>query len=148
MFACPQPPNGPCLRPACAGSVDQRGQRGTHILDQRDQRALVTLVVVLVLQTAMHGSWVLVREPGTLWAIARTWRTSSQVGLFAALGSACWFTGFAMAPVAFVRLVGQVEVLLTLGFGHWYLPERVRAHEAAGLVLVSLGVALALAAAF
>lgn len=110
--------------------------------------ALVTLVVVLVLQTLMHGSWVLVREPATLRAIVRNWRTSSQVGLFAALGSACWFTGFATAPVAFVRLVGQVEVLFTLGFGHWYLRERVQRHEVAGLLLVSLGVALALAAAF
>lgn len=110
--------------------------------------ALVTLVVVLVLQTAMHGGWVCFREPATLRAIVRTWRTSSQVGLFAALGSACWFTGFATAPVAFVRLVGQVEVLFTLGFGHWYLREAVRAHEAAGLLLVALGVALALAGAF
>ena len=110
--------------------------------------ALVTLVVVLVLQTVMHGGWVLLREPATLRAIVRTWRTSSQVGLLAAVGSACWFTGFATAPVAFVRLVGQVEVLFTLGFGHWYLREAVRPHEVAGLFLVSLGVALALAAAF
>lgn len=110
--------------------------------------AVVTLVVVLVLQTVMHGGWVLLREPATLRAIVQTWRTSSQVGLLAAVGSACWFTGFATAPVAFVRLVGQVEVLFTLGFGHWYLREAVRPHEVVGLFLVSLGVALALAAAF
>ena len=117
-------------------------------IDDSIAAALITLVVVLVLQTLMHGSWVLLREPATLRAIVRTWRSSSQVGLFAALGSACWFTGFATAPVAFVRLVGQVEVLFTLGFSHWYLRERVRRHEAAGLLLVSLGVALALAGAF
>lgn len=108
--------------------------------------ALVTLVVVLTLQTVMHGGWVLMREPATLRAIVRTWRTSSQVGLLAALGSACWFTGFATAPVAFVRLLGQVEIVFTLGFGHWYLRERVRRHEAGGLLLVTLGVVLALAA--
>jgi len=117
-------------------------------IDDSIAAALITLVVVLVLQALMHGSWVLLREPATLRAIVRTWRSSSQVGLFAALGSACWFTGFATAPVAFVRLVGQVEVLFTLGFSHWYLRERVRRHEAAGLLLVSLGVALALAGAF
>ena len=110
--------------------------------------ALVTLVTVLVLQTLMHGLWVLWREPATLRDIVRTWRSSSQVGVLAAMGSACWFTGFAAAPVAFVRLVGQVEVLFTLGFSRWFLAERVRSHEVAGLLLVVSGVALALAGAF
>ncbi len=106
--------------------------------------ALVTLSVVMVLQTLMHGGYVLVREPRTLRNILETWRTSSQVGLLAALGSACWFTGFATAPVALVRVVGQVEVIFTLGFSRLYLKERTRPHEVAGLLLVAVGVLLAL----
>jgi drug/metabolite transporter (DMT)-like permease len=106
--------------------------------------ALVTLAVVLVLQTAMLGTFVAWHEPGTWGRVAATWRTSAQVGLLAALGSACWFTGFATAPVALVRVVGQVEVLFTLGFSRWYLRERTRPHEVAGLLLVAFGVALAL----
>ncbi len=107
--------------------------------------ALVTLAVVMVLQSLMHGGYVLAREPRTLRDIVRTWRTSSRVGLLAALGSACWFTGFATAPVALVRVVGQVEVAFTLGFARFYLKERTRPHEAAGLCLVVVGVVLALA---
>ena len=106
--------------------------------------ALVTLTTVLALQTAMLGGWVLVREPATLRRIVATWRSSSQVGLLAALGSACWFTGFATAPVALVRVVGQVEVLFTLGFSRLMLRERIRGHEIAGLLLVTAGVVLAL----
>lgn len=109
--------------------------------------ALVTLVAVATIQTATLGSYVAAREPATLRAVVATWRTSGQVGVLAALGSACWFTGFASAPVALVRIVGQVEVIFTLAFAHFYLHEPVRPHEALGLLLVAGGVALALAGA-
>jgi len=78
----------------------------------------------------------------------RTWRSSSQVGLLSALGSACWYTGFAAAPAALVRIVGQVEVIFTIGFAHFYLREPVRWSEVAGLMLVAAGVMLALLATF
>lgn len=106
--------------------------------------ALVALVVVLALQTAMHGAWVAWREPATWRAVWSTRRTSAQVGLLAALGSACWFTGFATAPVALVRVVGQVEVFATLALGHFYLHEPLRPREAAALLLVAAGVVLVL----
>ncbi|MFN8837945.1 MAG: EamA family transporter [Burkholderiales bacterium] len=121
-------------------------KRSTIHLDMADPvaAALVTLTTVLALQTAMLGGWVLAKEPGTLRRIVETWRSSSQVGLLAALGSACWFTGFATAPVALVRVVGQVEVLFTLGFSRLMLRERIRSHEVVGLLLVTAGVVLAL----
>lgn len=106
--------------------------------------ALVTLVVVMLLQTLMHGTWVVLREPATLRAMAQNWRNSGLVGLLAACGSACWFTGFATAPVALVRVVGQIEVIFTIGFAHHYLKERLKPHEVGGLALVALGVVLAL----
>lgn len=110
--------------------------------------AFVTLATVMILQTLMQGAYVAVREPRTLRRVVETWRMSSPVGALAALGSACWFVGFATAPVALVRIVGQVEVLFTLLFAHWYLRERTKPHEAIGLVLVVLGVVFALASHF
>jgi drug/metabolite transporter (DMT)-like permease len=94
----------------------------------------------------MHGAYMSWREPATWRAIAGNWRDSGLVGLLAACGSACWFIGFATAPVALVRVVGQVEVLFTLGFAHLYLAEQVRSKEAAALLLIALGVILALLA--
>ena len=106
--------------------------------------ALLALVAVQTWQTLMQGSYVLWREREQLPRVIATWRTSGQVGLLAALGSACWFTGFANAPVALVRAVGQVEVILTLGFSRFYLQEARKPGEALGLILVGLGVVLAL----
>jgi drug/metabolite transporter (DMT)-like permease len=106
--------------------------------------ALIVLVAVMLIQTIVHSMWLAVRDRETLKQAFVTWRISSQVGLLAALGSACWFTGFANAPVALVRVVGQVEVVFTLLFAHLYLREKIKAHEIAGLLLVVSGVVLAL----
>lgn len=106
--------------------------------------ALCVLVVVQACQTLMQGGYVWWREAEQLPRVISTWRTSGQVGLLAALGSACWFAGFATAPVALVRAVGQVEVILTLGFSRFYLKEARKTGEAPGLFLVGAGVVLAL----
>jgi drug/metabolite transporter (DMT)-like permease len=106
--------------------------------------ALIVLTVVQLCQTIMQGSYVAWREREQWPRVFATWRTSGQVGLLAALGSACWFVGFATAPVALVRAVGQVEVILTLGFSRFYLREKRKAGEIAGPILVGAGVALAL----
>jgi drug/metabolite transporter (DMT)-like permease len=124
-------------------------KRATMALDLPDAiaAALATLATVMLLQTFMHGAFVALREPATLRRVLVTWRSSGQVGLLASLGSACWFIGFATAPVALVRIVGQVEVAFTLAFARIYLRERTRSHEGIGLLLVAAGVVFALTGA-
>jgi uncharacterized membrane protein len=61
--------------------------------------------------------------------------------------SACWFIGFATAPVALVRIVDQVEVVFTPALARIYLREATQRHEAVGLLLVATGVVLALSGA-
>jgi drug/metabolite transporter (DMT)-like permease len=106
--------------------------------------ALIALVCVNAAQTMMQGSYVWWRERDQILLVFATWRTSGQVGMLAALGSACWFAGFALAPVALVRAVGQIEVILTLGFSRFYLRETRKPGEVPGLLLVGAGVVLAL----
>ena len=108
-------------------------------------RALATLVATNILQTIMQGGWLLAREPEQVGAVLASWRTSAQVGALSACGSACWFTGFALAPVALVRAVGQVEILFTLLFSRFYLRETPSRAEIAGALVVVLGVVLVLA---
>ena len=125
-------------------------KRATLVVETTDKvlAALVTLVAVLGLQALLQGTYVAVREREQLARIARSWRVSGQVGLLAAMGSACWFTGFATAPVALVRAVGQVEVIFTLAFGRYYLREPLARSELTGLLTVAVGVVLALLGGF
>jgi drug/metabolite transporter (DMT)-like permease len=105
-------------------------------------RALFSLVVTNTLQIAMQGGFLLWREPVELRKAFTSWRSSMWVGTLSACGSACWFTGFAIADVALVRSVGQVEIVFTLLFSRFYLKETLKRGDVAGLVLVVLGVLL------
>jgi drug/metabolite transporter (DMT)-like permease len=107
-------------------------------------KALVILVATNFLQTLMQGAWLAWKEPDQLRAVFATWRDSGQVGALSALGSACWFSAFALAPVALVRAVGQVEILFTLAFSRFYLREKATIADFTGSFVVVAGVVLVL----
>jgi drug/metabolite transporter (DMT)-like permease len=105
-------------------------------------RALFVLVVTNTLQILMQGAYLAWREPRELLKAFTSWRSSAWVGTLSALGSACWFFAFAIAPVALVRSVGQVEIVFTLLFSRFYLKETLKGGDVAGLALVVCGVLL------
>ncbi|MDP9095157.1 MAG: EamA family transporter, partial [Pseudomonadota bacterium] len=109
------------------------------------QGALLALVVTNVMQTLLQGSWMAWREPSGLRDAVLGWRRAALVGALSACGSAGWFTAFALAPVALVRTVAQVEVVFTLLFSRFYLRESLRRADVAGLMLVVAGVLVVLA---
>jgi drug/metabolite transporter (DMT)-like permease len=84
------------------------------------------------------------RDREQLLATLRLWRRAWLVGVLSACGSACWFTGFALAPVALVRTVGQVEMVFTLVFSRFYLRERPSRTDVLGLLLIVAGVTIIL----
>ena len=108
-------------------------------------KALFSVVVTNTMQTVMQGGWLLVREPREVLAVFRSWRSSVQVGALSAAGSCCWFIGFALAPVALVRAVGQVEIIFTLLFSRFFLGERLQRKDVIGALTVVSGVVLVLA---
>ncbi|MDB5705364.1 MAG: EamA family transporter [Sphingomonas bacterium] len=124
-------------------------RRATHDLATPDpiRAALIVLAVTVSLQVLMQGCYLVLRERDQVPRVFAHWRVAGQVGLLSSIGSACWFTGFATAPVALVRIVGQVEVAFTFAFSRFYLGERMMRSEGVGLVLVVTGVILALAGA-
>ncbi|WP_270934477.1 DMT family transporter [Falsiroseomonas oryzae] len=122
-----------------AASQDTAGDDLVH-------KALLLLVVTNALQTLMQGAWLARTEPASIRAVFATWRSSARVGALSALGSACWFSAFALAPVALVRAVGQVEILFTLAFSRFYLQEKAKPAEMVGALIVVAGVVLVLLA--
>ncbi|HEY0421420.1 MAG TPA: DMT family transporter [Acetobacteraceae bacterium] len=107
-------------------------------------KAVFGLLATNLMQTAMQGGWLLLREPGQLAKCLASWRSSAWVGTLSACGSACWFTAFALAPVALVRALGQVEMVFTLIFSRFYLQEKISRVDVLGLLLVVGGVVLVL----
>jgi drug/metabolite transporter (DMT)-like permease len=120
---------------------------GTVALDNPDKilSALFALVLTNTMQTLMQGGFMAWHEPQGLRAAFSNWRSAAWVGVLSASGSACWFAGFALAPVALVRTVGQVEMIITLLFSRFYLHETLKRSDISGFALIVAGVILVLA---
>ncbi len=105
-------------------------------------KAVVILALTNTLQTLVQGGYMALRTPRDLYAALRLWKRGAVVGILSSFGSGCWFAAFALANVALVRGFGQIEILLTLVVGHFWLKEIHKRGEAAGLLLVGAGVVL------
>lgn len=92
------------------------------------------------MQSLLLGSWIALRQPGTMAAIARAWRPSLLAGMMGALASIGWLTATAMRPTVDVRTLGLVEVLFSYLVSRQFFRERMSHKELAGLVLVTTGV--------
>jgi drug/metabolite transporter (DMT)-like permease len=104
--------------------------------------ATYTLVVGLVLQSALLSAYLAVRDPGVLKAIFRAWRPSVLAGFMGALASQFWFLGIAITSAANVRTLALVEVLFAQGISKFVFKQPTTKREAFGIVLVVVGVAL------
>lgn len=91
------------------------------------------------IQTLLLGSWLLLRSPAALRAIASAWRVSTVAGAAGALASIGWFTAMAITSASNVRTLGMVEVVFSYLVSRRLMREKLTAMEQAGLALVVAG---------
>ncbi|MCP5149288.1 MAG: DMT family transporter [Chromatiales bacterium] len=103
-----------------------------------------TLACVTVLQTIGMGLYIRAREPGQLTEVARAWRVAGLVGLSGMLASAGWFTAMTIQNAAYVRALGQIELVFTFVASVFFFKEKVTRLELAGIALVVAGILLLL----
>jgi drug/metabolite transporter (DMT)-like permease len=106
--------------------------------------ATVTVVVGLMLQSVLLSLYLRLRDPEVLTAIVRAWRPSLFAGFMGALASQFWFLAFALATAASVRTLALVEVLFAQAISRFVFKQTMTGREAAGIVLIVIGVALLL----
>lgn len=102
--------------------------------------AAVTLGIMVAMQAVVLGGYVAWREPIQFRALLRAWRPSLAVGLLSALGSVGWFTGMALEKAAYVRTLGQVELVFTVLASRFYFRETLRPREIGGMILIVAGI--------
>ncbi|MCW1931596.1 DMT family transporter [Pararhodobacter zhoushanensis] len=103
-------------------------------------RATAALAMVTTFQVVAMGLWLRWREPGEMGRVLATWRSTLPVGVTGVLGSLGWFTAFALQNAAYVRSVGQVELLFSIAISALVFRERPKAVELAGIALLSLSI--------
>ncbi|MFP7569936.1 EamA family transporter [Marivita sp. S2033] len=103
-------------------------------------RAAVTLACVTGSQFFAMAAWLRVREPGQLTAVWRARRVAVWVGLTSMAGSLCWFTAFTLQTAAYVKAVGQIELIFSMLASVLFFKETITARELTGIGFLSLSI--------
>ena len=103
-------------------------------------RGTLTLACVTTVQMLGMTVYLIVWEQGQINRVLASWQKSSLIGFTSMIGSAAWFTAFALQSVAYVKAVGQVEVLFSIVIGALVFGERISKREYLGIGLVVLSV--------
>jgi drug/metabolite transporter (DMT)-like permease len=100
----------------------------------------LTLILVLVIQTILLSGYLMRFRKSEILEIPRHWKSDFAIGTTSSLASIFWFLSFSLAPVALVRTVGQIEMVLTLILTHRYFKEKLKITETIGISLTLLGI--------
>lgn len=99
-------------------------------------RAVLALAAATTIQTALMAIWLAFRQPGEVARVMQGWRATAPVGLAGLAGSFCWFAAFALQNAAYVRALGQIEVVFSLAVSTLVFGEKPGRREGAGVVLI------------
>jgi len=114
----------------------------TQAVDSPDAflRASVTLAAVTGFQTIAMALWLQRAQPGEIARVIGQWRRTALVGLTGMLGSLGWFLAFSLQNAAYVRALGQVEIVFSVLAGWLVFLEAARWREIAGIALLVVSV--------
>jgi len=107
-------------------------------------RAALTLGFVTMLQTLLMSLYLMVREPGEIARVFGAWRITIWVGVTGMLGSLGWFAAMTLQNAAYVRALGQIELVFTFAASYLFFKERSSPRELVGIMLVIAGILLLL----
>ncbi len=105
-------------------------------------RGAMTLTFMTAMQVVILGSYIVMRQRDEIGPILASWRSSGAVGLLSAAGSAAWFSALTLQTAAYVRALGQVELILSLLISYLFFRERSSAGELIGMATIVVGIVL------
>ncbi len=103
-------------------------------------RVALAVFCVTALQSLILGLWLALREAGEIGRVFRHWRITALVGLTSVLGTMAWFAAFSLQTAAYVKALGQVELLFSFMAGAFFFREKSSPRElvAMGLIVLSI----------
>jgi drug/metabolite transporter (DMT)-like permease len=103
-------------------------------------RATLTLAFVTVFQSIAMAIWLNWKEPSEIARVFKVWRVTALVGICGVLGSIGWFMAFTLQNAAYVKALGQIELLFTFIASYFFFKEHSTKRElfGAGLIVASI----------
>ena len=123
-------------------AVSYRGASLTLATDDPLLRAGVTLMAVVMMQTLIMTPWLYFRERGEMMRVWRARRVAVWIGLTSMGGSLCWFIAFTLQNAAYVKALGQVELILSVIASTLFFREKITAREAVGMAILVASILL------
>ena len=123
-------------------AVSYRGASLTLADDDPLLRAGVTLMAVVMMQTVIMAVWLYFREQGEIARVWRARRVAIWIGLTSMGGSLCWFIAFTLQNAAYVKAMGQVELILSIMASTLFFREKITAREALGMAVLIASILL------
>ena len=107
-------------------------------------QAAFTLACVTIFQTCVMTAYLIIREPAELMRVLKSWKISMWVGLSGMAASAGWFTAMTIQNAAYVRALGQIELLFTFAVSLLFFKEQTNVKEISGILLICSGILMLL----
>jgi drug/metabolite transporter (DMT)-like permease len=125
--------------------VSYRGASLSLDLADPVARAGLTLAAVTTMQTVAMVIWLRWRDPGQVAAVWQARRIAVWVGLMSMAGSFCWFLAFTLQNAAFVKAVGQVELIFSAFASVLVFREAVSGREWVGMAVLLASILMLIA---
>tara|TARA_Y100000814_G_scaffold210911_1_gene156380 strand:- start:115 stop:1020 length:906 start_codon:yes stop_codon:yes gene_type:complete len=104
--------------------------------------AALTLLVILILNIIQLGIWIAYKNKTMFKGILSYWKRSLLIGFTSAIGSIAWFTAFALTQAAYVKTVGQVELLFSILVTQRIFKEGISRTEIFSIFLIVFSIVL------
>lgn len=117
-------------------AVSYRGASLAVMTELPVLRAGVTLAAVVCMQALIMVIWLRWREPGQIRAVWAARKVAIWIGLTSMGGSLCWFIAFTLQNAAYVKALGQVELILSVAASTLFFREQISGREWAGMAVL------------
>ncbi|TCL10173.1 hypothetical protein BXY66_2242 [Shimia isoporae] len=121
-------------------AVAYRGASLAVELDAPLARALVTLAAVTAMQMVSMWTWLQLREPGEVGRVLAAYKSAGFIGLTSMAGTFCWFTAFTLQNAAYVKAVGQIELVFGIVGTVLFFRETISRREYFGMALLAASI--------
>ena len=101
-------------------------------------RAGFTLLIVILSQSFVMTIWLALFEPGQIKLVWLERKKGFWVGVTSLGGSFFWFTAFTLQNAAYVKAVGQIELIFSLLITTLFFKERILTREILGMLLIGI----------
>lgn len=113
---------------------------------QLDLPALVAaawvLLSVISVQAITLLGYLYIKQKSTLTKLFKYKKLTLLTSIFSFVGSLGWFSAMSLQHVAFVKTVGQIEVLFMLMISHFIFKEQLKKQDLIGLALIVIAAIL------